>query len=200
MLFSFLAQTSRSAETVRSIGGPAVGWRRSSPLFRAERFNPGSPQPVRYVGVFCVGCQGDIFGRPHDPAQDAIDQALESVRPTLPGKCDRRVDRRMRWRVEKQDLADTKPKGVARRGGRARQRTVETVVDDRVDLTQPAERGRDQIACERPVACFEPREPLVRVQNLVERPPPVSTSCRMVCARARAEGTISLAARFIAGP
>ena len=75
------------------------------------------------------------------------------------------------WRgTQKQELRDAEPQDVMDDEGARRQRRVEAIGDQRVDLAEPAQDGSDQQAGEGAVAYLQSRHCRVVFDRVIERP------------------------------
>ena len=85
------------------------------------------------------------------------------------GKIDTGRDRGMGRRPQKQELGDAEPQDVVNDGRARRQRRVETVADQRIDLAEPTQHRRDQQPGEGTVARRELGHRRVIFDGIVER-------------------------------
>jgi hypothetical protein len=129
-------------------------------------FRPALPEPVRAIeagGILRLEQPRAIAGGPaehgiREPAREALAAARQRHRLG---------DRGVRRRAQKQELDRAQPEQVAdpERLGRRPQEGLE----DGIDLTEPAERGRDQQAGMRAVARGEQVELRMAGERLVKR-------------------------------
>ena len=102
--------------------------------------------------------------------QHRVDEPLvRQVAPAM-GHVDAGRDRRVRWGAQKQKLGDTEPQYVVHGRRPRRQRHVETIGDQRIDLAEAPQHCRHQQARERTIAARQFAHRRIVFDRVVERP------------------------------
>ncbi len=131
---------------------------------------PRLPQPIGSVearGIVTCDAAGAFEA---ETAQHRIDQALVRQEPHDVSEVDAGGDRGMRRRPQEQELGDAEPQDVVNGCGARRQRGVEAIGDQRIDLAEPAQHRRHQQPGEGTVARRQLRHHRVVLDRVVERP------------------------------
>ncbi len=113
---------------------------------------PALPQPWRRVEARLVLQDHERRGFLAEPPQHGVDEALMGKEAPRIGQLDRGCHRGMRRRAEKQQLRQAEAQQILGRRGARRQRPLETMRDEGVDLAEAPQHRRDQETREGAVA------------------------------------------------
>ena len=101
--------------------------------------------------------------------QNGVDQPLMRQKTAAMRQIDTRRHRRVRRGAQKQQLRDAETQDVMNRRRTRRQRGAEARRNQRIDLTEPSQRGRDEQAGECPVSSRQQLHCRIVVDRVVER-------------------------------
>ncbi len=147
-----------------------MGQRDAAGALLAIALRPGAPQPIRGVEPRRILLGDEACPFLAQPAQHGIDQPLMGEEAARFREIDGGGDGGVRRRAQEEQLRDTEPQHVMHHRSPRRQRGIEAMGDQRVDLAQAAQNGRHQQPRKGAIPCRQPGHLGIVLDGVIERP------------------------------